>query len=35
METDRSDQTRVITALLDLYQASLGEIRTRGGGGDV
>ena len=28
METDKSDQTRVITALLDLYQDSLGQVRT-------
>ncbi len=29
METDKSGQTRVITALLDLYQDSLGKIRTK------
>ena len=32
METDKSGQTRVITALLDLYQDSLGQFRTRGQG---
>ena len=29
METDKAGQTRVITALLDLYQDSLGEIGAR------